>query len=65
MENPTFQCSAPEGETKKAYIVRNDEGAITYLAKSQMHDVIINYGTMTFTASEWFYGLHPWLDRID
>ena len=65
MANLTLQCSAPEGETKKSFIVRNDRGTISYLAKSQMRNVIINYGTMTFTASDWFHNIHPWLDVID
>ena len=58
-----FSCTAPEAETEKAYKVFNGK-VYCYLAKSQMEDVDIAGGVMTFTSSEWFGNLHPWLTKI-
>ena len=57
-----FQCKAPEAETEKAYKVFNGK-SFSYLAKSQMSNVSISGGIMTFTSSEWFGNLHPWLTK--
>ena len=56
----TVKCKAPEGDTGKAYKVWNGK-SYSYLAKSQMHDVTISGDVMTFTTSEWFRTVHPWL----
>lgn len=63
MRDLSVKCSAPVGETAKTYMVRNDKGTISYLAKSQMSDVVISTTMMTFKASEWFCNIHPWLER--
>ena len=65
MQNFTFKCKAPEGETPKAYKVRNDKGTISYLAKSQMSNVSISGDVMTFTSTDWFHGVHPWLVKVN
>ena len=58
------KCNAPEAETEKAYKVWNGK-VYCWLAKSQMKNVTITWESMTFTTSEWFAGLHPWLVRTD
>lgn len=56
-------CPAPDDETPKAYKVWNGK-SYSYLAKSQMKNVRIAHGTMTFFADEWFVGIHPWLNLL-
>lgn len=66
MNNPlhTFKCKAPSVISERSFTVWNGS-SWSYLAKSQMKDAQIEGPTMTFKATYWFYGIHPWLTEIN
>ncbi len=59
-----YTCVAPKEEREKCYVVWNGKSD-SYLAKSQMQNVTVSAGSMTFTTTEWYASKHPWLIQID
>ena len=47
-----------------AWAYSEHDGDGLFYAKSQMKNVRIAHGTMTFFADEWFVGIHPWLNLL-